>query len=506
MSQKQIYSEIMTGHRERMINLRKYYPFFKLCENSFAQFRDGKYAMLDMGYIVMAALRFFIEENNFKEKDVVYPEYLAFMERLLERDFGLKLSEEEAREVSDYIFDKMKNDGKPFTFEYYDPQAGSKRMLRTKLIESRIKNSTVWYSISSDAVEFYLDTKEVRDESRISVQQLLLEKLIQSSNFRGGTEIVEKINNEVALLMSRKNEVLSILSVDVFAGVEAYQDFVETGMRWFDDEQRLFLKNKELIESVYAKAERERDDSDKYYENLQQIHKLDTQLKIAMNRHGELLRTCTELKMMADDIIRKSRLRRLRSCVDFRHMLEGMMREDNMTMLGAMVQPLLHLNIKKQFNLTSIDDMLRYRPEKPEMAEKIENTEIVDIVYEDEAQEERIRENIAFFMQGLWACAARRETFTLSEYAAWVLERTNVDLFKNGDFYTFLVHLCQKKMYLFEEDSEAETFLDGMIQEMDKSHVVSFRILTEGAAEEDTIAAGGGLFTNIRFERIQKNV
>ena len=59
-----------------MLNLKKYYPFFKLMDVSFAQFQEGRYEMLDMGYIVMGILRFFIEENNFKEKDVTYPEYL----------------------------------------------------------------------------------------------------------------------------------------------------------------------------------------------------------------------------------------------------------------------------------------------------------------------------------------------------------------------------------------------------------------------------------------------
>lgn len=88
---------------------------------SFAQFQEGRYEMLDMGYIVMGILRFFIEENNFKEKDVTYPEYLDFITSLLKRDFGLNLSAQEYKELADYIFDKIKNEGRPFTFPYYDP-------------------------------------------------------------------------------------------------------------------------------------------------------------------------------------------------------------------------------------------------------------------------------------------------------------------------------------------------------------------------------------------------
>ena len=32
--------EIITEHRERMLNLKKYYPFFKLIDTSFSQFKD----------------------------------------------------------------------------------------------------------------------------------------------------------------------------------------------------------------------------------------------------------------------------------------------------------------------------------------------------------------------------------------------------------------------------------------------------------------------------------
>ena len=33
--------EIITEHRERMLNLKKYYPFFKLIDTSFSQFKEA---------------------------------------------------------------------------------------------------------------------------------------------------------------------------------------------------------------------------------------------------------------------------------------------------------------------------------------------------------------------------------------------------------------------------------------------------------------------------------
>lgn len=255
-----LVNDIIADHRERMLNLKKYYPFFKLSEVSFSWFKDGIYDNLDMGYILMAVLRFFIEENNFKERDVTYNMYYQFMTEFIRSDLRIALNEQDNKQLVDFIFDKLKNDGRPFSFEYYDPVDRTKKVSRVKLLESRIQDNVVWYSISSDGIEFYLDTKEIRDESKISVEQLLLEKMIESKDFRGGTEVVKRINNEVELLKYHKNQVLELLTVDVFAGVEAYERFFDTGIKWFDEEQKLFIKNRELIESALNRARDEKVD------------------------------------------------------------------------------------------------------------------------------------------------------------------------------------------------------------------------------------------------------
>ena len=236
-----LIQEIVEEHKERMMNIRKYYPFFKLSSIQFTNYKDGAYDMLDMGYIVMAVLRFFIEQNNFNDQDVAYSEYEEFTARCLKRDFNIEYKNiEDEKELIAYIFDKIRNDGRPFSYEYYDPYEKEKKISRIRLIESHVTENSLFYSITSDGIEFYLDTKEIKDESTISVQQLLLQKMIKAQNFKGGTEVIKRINNEVRKLMLRKNEVLNILGNDIYEGLEAYEDFVETGIKWFDDEQRLY--------------------------------------------------------------------------------------------------------------------------------------------------------------------------------------------------------------------------------------------------------------------------
>ena len=104
-----------------MYNLRKYYTFFVLSETAFTQYKDGRYNSLDMGYITMAVLRFFIEENNFNERDITYPQCEAFIKELLIRDFDIEIEDEDMADLILYIFDKIRNDGKAFEFTFYDP-------------------------------------------------------------------------------------------------------------------------------------------------------------------------------------------------------------------------------------------------------------------------------------------------------------------------------------------------------------------------------------------------
>ncbi|MGN0379119.1 MAG: hypothetical protein ACI4EU_05985 [Butyrivibrio sp.] len=464
-----LVNDIVTQHRERMLNLKKYYPFFRLSEVSFSWFKDGEYAdRLDMGYILMAVLRFFIEENNFKERDVTYGMYFDFMTSCIKRDFGIELSAEDNKVLADYIFDKMKNDGRPFNFEYYDPVDRVKRVSRVKLLESRIQDGTVWYSISSDGIEFYLDTKEIRDESKISVEQLLLEKMIKSSDFKGGAEVIRRINNEVDRLWSHRNKVREMLADDVFAGVEEYEKFFDTGIKWFDEEQKLFVRNKELIEGALKRAEGEKEtgESDKFYRTVSQIYRLDTELKVAMNNHSRLLRACTELGIEADEAVRRAKLGRLRSRFDFRDALKTMMDNDRPDMLEFAVKPFMALNTHKTFDLSKIEDILNYHPQVQEKAEKVSQEKAESIVFEDELDEARFEANARTLTLILLEMLRGKDSFSLREYNDTVKRIFSDEIDQNGDYYAFLVHLCGKDSYTVGSDkTEDETFLEAIIQD-----------------------------------------
>ena len=490
--------DIVDDHGTRMQNMMKYYPFFVLAQTTFAQYQDGRYSHLDMAYITMAVLRFFIEENNFKERDVKYPDYEDFLRVLLKRDFSLVLAEDEEKELFSYIFDKLRNDGRPFEFRYFDPVDKKRRTIRMRLIDSRLEDGQVLYSITPDAVSFYLDTKEVQDESTISVEQLLLEKLIRSSNFRGGAEVVRRINSEVNKLKYKKNEVLNLLSMDVFEGMQAYESFQKTGIRWFDEEQKLFHKNMELIRKALERAEadgRKGDYDSGYYQSIRELYTLDVELKRAMTRHAELLSECTDLQKKADQIVHKAKLGSLRSSFDFQAALRRCMESDRADLLGALVFPVLKLNARKTFQMRRLDDMLTWREEEREMSEKVGEGKEEAYLYEDEIEEERISHNYGLFLRVLFDELLEKNFLDLEEYIR-VLEAKLGNIRKNADFYGFLVLLNLKSRYVIREVlDKPDTFLEEILcgcyksdESWEKYLKLGFSVIPDAAGEELPLA------------------
>lgn len=494
--------DIVYDHNERMLNIRKYYPFFKLADISLSQYKEGKFAVLDMGYIVMAVLRFFIEENNFREKMVTYNEYMTFMQDVLKRDFELVIEEDEEKELIAYIFDKLKNDGKPFSYEYFDPVSKQRKTVRTKILDNKIVDDNVVYYITSDAIEFYLDTKEIKDESNITIAQVLLTKMISTRNFKGGTEVVSRINNEVSRLISKKNEILGILSYDIFEGIKAYEGFIKTTVKWFDEEQKLFDKNKQLIEQALRAGE----EDNKFYEAMEDIYHLESELNRAMNKHSELLNACTILQAKADEMVVQAKFNRLKSSFDFRKVLSDMIKSDNTDNLNLFTKPLLKLNVKKTFSLTLIDNMLNMRTEAMEDGEKVnENKYDENFKYDDEIEDERIYENHRIFLMSLFDMLIANEEFDLMRYNEELVKKLGKNVLKNGDYYSFVTHLCQKSSYDMSEVIEKpDTFLEGFMKKVitEESGGAKYKYLTfriDFPEDNEILENMGNEIVNVHF-------
>ncbi|MDO5126750.1 MAG: hypothetical protein Q4D54_03255 [Eubacteriales bacterium] len=462
-------NDIIAEHNARMHNLKKYYPFFVLNETTFAQYKEGKYASLDMGYITMASLRFFINENNFHEKDVTYEEYESFMTELLVRDFNLEETAEELRQLVLYVFDKLKNDGRAFEFRFYDPEAQTTKVARVKLIDSRIDNGRVLYTITAEGIEFYLDTKEMKDESKINVSQLLLEKMIRSNNFKGGIDVVKRINHQVESLMLEKDQVVKLFGMDVFEGTKAYEQYMETSAKWFAEEQKLFAKNKALIDKAIERASFEKSEDGQgaslQSRVLEEISALETELKKTIYNHSRLIAETTNLQQISDRMIEQAKLRRLKPVFDFRQQLLLLMQSDHPERMRHVLMPFFAPKIEKSFSMHTIDNLLTFRGDDKAKGERVEK-QVPDFgfVYEDEVLEQKIGVNFARLFYELLDQLNKWNRLTLKEYNGILEIKFGEEIYSNRDYYAFLVHLAGKRHYAMRAMLEKqETLLEEMV-------------------------------------------
>lgn len=476
-------NDIIAEHSARMQNLKKYYPFFVLSETTFSQYKEGRYASLDMGYITMASLRFFINENNFHERDITYEEYESFVLELLRRDFDLSEEPEEEKQLALYIFDKLKNDGRAFEFKFFDPETRKNKISRVRLIDSRIEGDKVLYTITSDGIEFYLDTKEIKDESKINVSQLLLEKMITSNNFKGGIDVVRRINSQLRELVLRKEQVLKVLSIDIFEGAKAYEEYMDNTAKWFSDEQKLFAKNKALVDKTIEKAAPNS-------KAMEEISALDTELKKTIYNHSQLIAETMELTQLSDNIINRAKLRKLRPVFDFRSTMSKLMEEDKPQLMEHILMPLFAPRTDKTFSMRSIDNLLTLKADDKEKGEKVEKTKLdLDFVYEDEILDQEIGKNFAKMFYELMDQLDKWNRLTLKEFNAILEVKFGKEVYGNRDYYAFLVHLAGKREYsmpklLKKQDTLLEEMVVSNMPECDKKRFKNMEFTIDFVKDE----------------------
>lgn len=496
-----LIDDIIKNQAERMLNLRRFYPFFVLFETGLSQYADGAYAGIDLAYVTLAVLRYLINENNFNEKDVEYSEIESFIETLLVRDFDvIFVNEEEKKKLIRYLFDKIQNDGKPFDFSFFDPAEKKKKIYRVRLVESSVKEQKVIYRITEDGIEFYLSTKEAHDENRINVEQLLLEKMIRAENFKGGIDVVQRINLEVVRLEEQKNEIVRILTADIFEGIQAVNRYMERIGRWFEEERKSFARNKSLVDKAVGRLAEGND-----IKGLREIQQLDTELKKAIENHSALIASTAELNRLAETLLERSKQRGLKSVFDFSDYLAKSIREDDPSLLSQIIMPLMLPRRRKTFSITTIDHLALERAGGDLQGEKVEKMiEDTSFEYEDEKRTKSIGRNYAMMWKELLERLERWGRLSVKELAAMLEVKFGEEIYYNRDFYSFLVSLSKKQHYSMREmEKEQETFLEEMairnLSEEERKTYGALSFSVEYGTEEICLKGDEMMITDMTF-------
>ena len=136
------------------------------------------------------------------------------------------------------------------------------------------------------------------------------------------------------------------------------------------------------------------------------------------------------------------------------------------TPLENVIKHQFGLAIDKKFSLTNVDNMLTFKPDNGEKGEKIQQVDEENYIYPDELEDTRLKNIYGVFMDSLFEKVRREEEFTLGEWLEELGQGQETDVMKNGDIYSFIVHLCQKREYdLRQSVNKPDTFFEEIMRE-----------------------------------------
>jgi hypothetical protein len=443
MDNVKMFQNIKKDLPVRLNNIAKYLPFFEICK---LKKYNNRY---DVGVLSMGILSYLLYEGLLKDKGLTFSEIQGFIKDMVEDYYGDIIKEDEQEELTRYMLNKLQNGGGPFNYTYYDVVKKQEVEKKIRYIGRTYDKSIEknLYKISSEGVDFFLQTKEFGEESKITITLLILRKLVDNGDFDSAINALSNLNIEIRKEIKRKAEILEELSYYSFEGYDAYTKNVRLRL---EEENQLF---KDTINSLnrMEKEYLQKIDKEQISEKEMKLKVFVTDMKIELNKsvdlHSKLLGSVVDLRNKADEILSQRRRNILRENLNFMNLLDKSIKEDNANNLARACSVLFNPKINKTFPVGKINDLFLWRKPKEEEAEEVESEkgQAVEYIKLDDVIEDRILNNTSIFFKELLFLLIEYKEIDLNFYMEALSLKYGEEILYNGDFTSFVVTLSRVK-------------------------------------------------------------
>ncbi|MGV8983552.1 hypothetical protein [Clostridium sp.] len=434
----------------RQLTLKKYYPFFEIYKLNKI---SSKFQEFDMSSLSLAVMHFLLVEGKLKEKGVSFQDIEKFLGEYIEKSTNDKVQDKDLRELVKYITIKLNNStGEAFVYTYFDPKKRemvSETVKYIKYIPSKKNSEEYLYHLTNDGIDFFLQTKEFGEESKVTIYLLLLQQQLKNSDFEGVYNSVVKINAEVLQQIEKKHEVSESLLYAGDEGYKKYKEYCREVSSRLNDEHDLFATTYKMVKEVkdeYIKKANINfaDMKEEEQENLQFLYSTDKELGLTIERHSNLLNEVVLLKKDVLNIRKERRRKAFKKSFNFETFFNIAIRENDLSAIKGIINPLLKPNIKKQINPFKIDSMFNFSQTKKiddeinEIAIGVSTDEIITV---EEMTKERILNNYTFYMHTLLDLIKNTNSTTLQGLSDALIIKYSIDSLLNADFSAFIFDL-----------------------------------------------------------------
>lgn len=446
---KDIFDDIILGLPKREQVLAKQFPFYSIIQNAY---NNNKYRELPVSSIILAMFEYLTIEGSLKNRGIPYFEIQSFIKDVLEKGYNITLNEEELSEFVNYLFKRVSNDGSSFEYKYIDTTTNTSDVINIRYISSDIDRENgngVLVYITTEGMEFLLNTKEIADEYKISVHVVLLQKMISTNNLEDVLRGIKSLNTEIKKQIHKKQELIETLQ---YASENKFNEYVKYKQLSIDmlreDSGKLketkasIKKYEDDILSNIKKKELSKEREEKI---LSQIKKINLELDICLGNHQSLLDETVNLIRKLPEIQENRLTRIFSSNFNFEEKINTLVKNNSSDCLKHIIEPLLQPNITKTFNITKLDAMFSHKSKNrnDDIDEVRKEADLgVTITFEQQI-EETMNDNYIFYMRNLLKFIKEQKQSDLKTFMEYIEFYHGTMPLNNLDFRGFIIELLK---------------------------------------------------------------
>ncbi|HCQ6326438.1 TPA: hypothetical protein OL516_003090 [Clostridioides difficile] len=419
---------ILEGYNKRVNCIGSYYLIATLANNrnKFKEFDNIQF------YNLLIQVLCYIFDRSLRRKNCLRDDIKDFIEEINRMDYKIMLSEDDLKDLANYIINGLTNSGKVYLFTYYSLEQEKHIDESIKIIEDKnvkINNQErLSYSLTTEGYRLLLSTKEYDELFQIQISQMIAKLRIEKGDYQGAKEDIYDIINTLEIHQQKIDNYIKIIKVNIlYIKEEKYSTVidttVETLLEEMDKYEELKKEVKLLIKDKEDYLEKDEDIDKEKIKNIRtqllQMKELIDGIVLAKSTATNLLSRVQDFREEFKEILKKLLTTPVLKRFNFKEEILDRLEKDSdfLLIIRELYISLFKVELPNRFNIG-----VAYQEQKLLNTREIEN----EIVNEDELEiienkekEERINycENYYFdFFKYLIKYGLEKGQFTLEEF------------------------------------------------------------------------------------------
>lgn len=419
---------ILEGYNKRVNCIGSYYLIATLANNrnKFKEFDNIQF------YNLLIQVLCYIFDRSLRRKNCLRDDIKDFIEEINRMDYKIMLSEDDLKDLANYIINGLTNSGKVYLFTYYSLEQEKHIDESIKIIEDKnvkINNQErLSYSLTTEGYRLLLSTKEYDELFQIQISQMIAKLRIEKGDYQGAKEDIYDIINTLEIHQQKIDNYIKIIKVNIlYIKEEKYSTVidttVETLLEEMDKYEELKKEVKLLIKDKEDYLEKDEDIDKEKIKNIRtqllQMKELIDGIVLAKSTATNLLSRVQDFREEFKEILKKLLTTPVIKRFNFKEEILDRLEKDSdfLLIIRELYISLFKVELPNRFNIG-----VAYQEQKLLNTREIEN-EIVNKdeleIIENKEKEERINycENYYFdFFKYLIKYGLEKGQFTLEEF------------------------------------------------------------------------------------------